>query len=161
MAYQVYITVTGTKQGAFKGGVMEKGREGKIKAIAVSYGVSIPRDNASGLAVGKRVQKPVSFSLEWDICSPLFFNAAFTNETLKSVTIEYYGTGRDGLAKVDHTVVLTNASISDITESYAAVVNGVADGRDIQTVTVTFQKIAITSNTGNTTAVDDWNSSSV
>ena len=57
--------------------------------------------------------------------------------------------------------MLTNASISDITESYAAVVNGVADGRDIQTVTVTFQKIAITSNTGNTTATDDWNSPSV
>jgi len=157
MGYQVYISVAGVRQGAFKGGVMEKGREGKIKAIAVNYGVAIPKDPASGLATGRRQQKPLSFSLEWDICSPQFFAAAYTNEILKTVTIEYYGTGRDGLTKVDHTVVLTNASISDVTESYAAVVNGVADGRDVQTVTVTFQKIEITSNTGNTSAVDQVN----
>lgn len=156
MGYQVYITVTGAKQGAFKGGAMEKGREGKIKAIAVSYGVAIPKDASSGLPTGRRQHKPLSFSLEWDICSPQFFSAAFTNEALKNVTIEYYGTGRDGLSKVDHTIVLTNANITEATESYAAIVNGVADGRDIQTVTVTYQRIEITSNTGNTSAIDEW-----
>jgi len=156
MTYQVYITVTGSKQGAFKGGSTQKGREGKIHAAAVNYGVTIPRDNNSGLATGKRIQKPVAFSIEWDSCSPLFFSAAYANETLTSVLIEYFAAGKDGLEKLDHTVKLKNASISDITESYATAINGIADGRDLQTVSMTFQSIEITSNVSNSTAIDDW-----
>lgn len=156
MAYQVYVTVTGAKQGVFKGGSTQKVLEGKISAIAVSYGATVPRDTGTGLATGKRVQKPVTISLVWDICSPQFFSAAYTNETLTSVLIEYYAAGEDGIIKVDHTVKLTNASISEITESYAAMTNGTADGRDIQTVALTFQSIEVTSNVSKLTAVDEW-----
>ena len=155
MAYEVYITVTGAKQGKFKGGVTQKGREGKIRAIAVTYGVHTPRDPASGLPTGRHQEKPVTFALEWDTSSPQFFAAAFANESLSTVVIEYYATGRSGVSKVDHTVTLKNANIADITQSYAAKVNGVVDGRDIQTVSVTFQKIEISSTNG-TTAADDW-----
>ena len=155
MAYEVLITVTGAKQGKFKGGVTQKGREGKIRAIAVTYGVSSPRDPASGLATGRHHEKPVTFSLEWDTSAPQFFAAAFSNETLSTVVIEYYANARSGVSKVDHTVTLKNASITDITERYAAKVDGVVDGRDIQTVSVTFQKIEISSSNG-TTAADDW-----
>jgi type VI secretion system secreted protein Hcp len=156
MAYQVYVTVTGAKQGAFKGGCTQKDLEGKIKAIAVSYGATIPRDTGTGLATGKRVQKPVTISLAWDVCSPQFFSAAYTNETLTSVLIEYYVTGEDCVSTIDHTVTLKNASISEITESYAAMTNGTADGRDMQTVALTFQSIEVTSSVSKLTAVDEW-----
>lgn len=157
MAYQVYVTVTGAKQGVFKGSSTQKGREGKIHAIAVSYGVAVPRDASSGLATGKRVEKPVTFSLEWDGCSPQFFAAAYTNENLTSVLFEYFSTGRDGIEKVDHTVKISMANIIDITQSYAATqLDGKADGRDIQTVSLAFQTIEISSNVSGLTAVDDW-----
>jgi type VI secretion system secreted protein Hcp len=157
MAYQVYITVTGAKQGVFKGGSTQKGREGKIHAIAASYGVVVPRDAISGLATGKRVEKPITFSLEWDGCSPQFFAAAYTNESLTSVLFEYFSAGKDGIEKLDHTVKLSKASIIDINESYAANrPDGGADGRDIQTVSLAFQTIEVTSNISGMTAVDDW-----
>jgi type VI secretion system secreted protein Hcp len=157
MPYQVYATVTAAKQGVFKGDSTQKGREGKIRVIAVSYGVVSPRDPASGLATGKRTQQPLVFSLNWDGCSPQFFSAAYTNENLTTVLFEYYGTDKTGMERLDHTVKLTNASIAEIREAYAATTpTGTPDGNDVQTVSLTFQKIEITNTVGSITAVDDW-----
>jgi len=156
MAYQVYVTVTGTKQGVFKGESTQKGREGKIQALAVSYGVTVPRDIASGQASGKRTEQPLVFSKNWGASSPQFFAAAYANEALSSVLIEYYAQSADGSVKVDHTVKLTNASIVSVLDSFAETnATGAADGRDIDTITLTFQKIEITSNSGGTSAIDE------
>jgi type VI secretion system secreted protein Hcp len=157
MAYQVYATVTAAKQGVFKGSVTQKGHEGKIRVTAISYGVVCPRDPASGLATGKRVEQPVVFSLNWDSCSPQFFSAAYSNENLATVLFEYFGADKTGLERLDHTVKLTNASIAEIHEAYAAMTDtGTADGNDVQTVSLTFQKIEITNTVGGITAIDDW-----
>ena len=72
MPYQVFATVTGAKQGAFKGESTQKGREGKIAITSISYGVTIPRDATSGLATGRRIQHPVIFSKHWGVSSPQF-----------------------------------------------------------------------------------------
>jgi len=157
MPYQVFATVTGVKQGAFKGESTQKGREGKIAVTSISYGVTIPRDATSGLATGRRIQHPVIFSKHWGVSSPQFFAAAFQNEILKSVLFEYYSQAPDGSVKVDHTVKLTNATIAEVDEAFASVTPmGAVDNNDVQTISLTFQKIEITSNAGGTTAIDDW-----
>ncbi|MBS1801104.1 MAG: type VI secretion system tube protein Hcp [Acidobacteria bacterium] len=157
MAYQVYATVTAAKQGVFKGDSTQKGHEGKIKIDSVSYGVVSPRDAASGLATGKRVEQPVVFSLNWNACSPQFFGAAYSNENLTTVLFEYFSSDKTGVERLDHTVKLTNASIAEIREAYAAMTpTGAVDGNDVQTVSLTFQKIEITNTVGGITAVDDW-----
>jgi type VI secretion system secreted protein Hcp len=156
MTYQVYATVTGAKQGVFKGSSTQKGREGKIRVASVNYGVSIPHDASSVLATGRRMQQPVSFSLEWDSSSTQFFSAAFANETLTSVLFEYFGTNSKGIEALDHTVKLTNASMTAVQEAYASTtLPGAADGKDMQTVTLSFQKIEITNSVTGGSAIDE------
>ena len=111
MATQIFATVTGTKQGAFKGESLQKGREGKIPGVGFQYGVVSPHDIASGQVTGKRQQKPVVFTKEWGASSPEFYAAAYTNEVLSTVLFEFYSTSPTGTVVVDHTIRLTNATI--------------------------------------------------
>jgi type VI secretion system secreted protein Hcp len=158
MAYQVYATVTGSKQGAFKGASTLKGREGRIHVLSMNYGVASPRDSATGLATGRHTEQPLTFSLYWENCSPQFFTAAFTNEALTSVLFEYYSLEvKTAVETLTHTVKLTNASVASVQESFASTTPaGQTDGSDVQTVTLTFQKIEITNTAGSITAIDDW-----
>jgi type VI secretion system secreted protein Hcp len=55
MALMAYLMLKGQKQGAIKGGITGKGREGAIGAIAVSHSIVSPRDPQSGLPTGKRM----------------------------------------------------------------------------------------------------------
>jgi type VI secretion system secreted protein Hcp len=54
MSIIAYLTLTGAKQGAIKGGVTAKGREGTIAVAAVSHEITTPVDQATGAATGKR-----------------------------------------------------------------------------------------------------------
>lgn len=157
MAYQVYATVTGTKQGVFKGGSSQRGHEGKIHVTAVSYGVTVPHDAASWHLAGKLLEQPLTFSMLWEECSPQFFAAAYTNEMLSAVQLDYFVQDNTGIEKLSHTLKLTNAVVVDIKEAYASIAaDGVTvDGKDVQTVSLTFQKIEIASTLGGASAEDD------
>ena len=74
MSLNSYISkVVGEKQGAFKGGAIQKGAEPAPAAPAKApvkakdakpvdaFEVSSPRDAASGLPTGKRTHKPIRF----------------------------------------------------------------------------------------------------
>ena len=159
MPIQIFATVTGAKQGAFKGEATQKGREGKIPGVGFSYGLAIPRDAASGQATGKRMHRPVVFTKEWGASSPQFYAAAFSNELLSSVLFEFFATAANGTQIVDHTIKLTNAIIVESDQSLVLPQSGgpVIDSRDLHVISFTFQKIEITSLTGGTSAADNWN----
>lgn len=158
MASQFFATVTGAKQGAFKGESTQKGREGKIPGVAFAYGVVSPRDIASGQASGKRQHKPIVFTKEWGASSPQFYTAAYANEVLSTVLFEFYSVSPTGTQVVDHTIKLTNAVIIEIEQSLNLPQQGgpVIDSRELQAISFTFQKIEITSVTGGTSAMDSW-----
>ena len=158
MPLQFFATVTGAKQGAFKGESTQKGREGKIPGVGFSYGLAIPRDATSGQATGKRMHRPVVFTKEWGASSPQFYAAAFTNELLTSVVFEFYATAANGIQILDHKITLTNAIIVESDQSLLLPQSGgpVIDSRDLHVVSFTFQKIEITSLTGGTSAIDSW-----
>jgi type VI secretion system secreted protein Hcp len=159
MATQIFATVTGAKQGVFKGESVQKGREGKIPGVGFAYGVVSPRDPATGQSSGKRQHKPVIFTKEWGASSPLFYIAAYNNEALSTVLFEFYSTSPTGTQVVDHTIKLTNATIIEVDQSLDLPQSGgpVIDSRELQVISFTFQKIEITSVTGGTSATDDWN----
>ncbi len=90
MVTQFFVTVTGAKQGDFKGESTQKSHEGKIQGVAFSYGVLSPRDGTSGLPTGKRQHQPVVFSKEWGASSPQFYQAIYTNESLPTVLFEFF-----------------------------------------------------------------------
>ena len=158
MAVQIYATVTGSKQGAFKGETTQKGREGKIPGVALTYGVISPRDPASGLPTGKRQHQPVVFTKEWGASSPQFYVAIFNNETLTTVLFEFFTTDPKGIERVDHTIKLTNVTLSAVQQSVRLPQQGgpIIDSRELQEISFIFQKIDITSVTGGTEAIDDW-----
>lgn len=158
MAVQIYATFKGVKQGDFRGDSTEKGREGMILGVGFSYGVISPRDSTSGLPTGKRQEQPIVFTKEWSVSSPQFYTAAYTNETLSSVVFNFYSPDKTGLSQLTHTIKLTNASIASIRQSVHLGQAGgpVIDTRELQEITLTFQKIDITSLPNGFEASDDW-----
>jgi len=159
MAVTFYATVIGARQGTFKPEGPQGGLgKGKIPGIDFAYGVEVPHDAATGGVSGKRQHRPVVLTKEWGASSPQFYQAAFTNEVLTSVTFEFIAVDTSGKEKIDHTIKLTNATIGSVEQSLQ---NGQAggplvDSRDLQSISFYFQKIDIASISGGTEAMDDW-----
>ncbi|HEY6414521.1 MAG TPA: type VI secretion system tube protein TssD [Edaphobacter sp.] len=158
MAVQIYASFKGAKQGDFRGDSTEKGREGMIIGVGFSYGVISPRDAVSGLPTGKRQEQPIVFTKEWSVCSPQFYLAAYTNETLPSVAFNFYSPDKAALLQLTHTIKLTNATIISVKQSVHLPQSSgpVIDSRELQEITLTFQKIDITSLPNGFEAIDDW-----
>ena len=114
MAYEAYVIIEGTKQGKFKGESPREAHKEKIAILGFNYEITSPRDIASGQASGKRQHKPITFIKEWGASSPQIFQALTTNEVLKKVSMEFFRTTADGMEEVYHTIVLTNATVSNI-----------------------------------------------
>jgi type VI secretion system secreted protein Hcp len=161
-AQQVFCKITGQKSGPIAGDTTIKGLEGTIPALALSEGVSSPRDPASGLPTGKRVHKPFVIVKQLDRASPLLFMAAVTNENLTSVDCSIYR--RTGGRLPYFRIKLDNAVIS----SYD--IHAREDGdndRDIdtvrgaslgthETIQFVFQRITLEDTVSGTVAQDDW-----
>jgi type VI secretion system secreted protein Hcp len=146
----LYLTVVGRKQGTFKGdGLTSRLHLDQMLASAFDYGLTSPRDPATGLATGKRQHKPVVITKEWGPSMPQFLQAAATNEQLTKVTMEFWDTDRTGVQRLHFVVTLTNASISEIKQHLAS---------DLLTedLSFTFQKITVEDKIGKTTFTDNW-----
>lgn len=155
------VTVEGTKQGVFKGSAGARGlTAGKIEGVAFHYAVKSPRDAASGMASGKRMHSPVVFTKAVDASSPQLFQALTTNESLKSVVFEFYGSEGKGMETTIYTVRLVNAFVSEWKQYAGDTIDGgrvtSTDGSTLEDVSLNFQKIEIEHKAGKTMAVDDW-----
>jgi len=158
MAETFYVTIKGQKQGAIKGDVTQKGREGTIPGLALSHDVVSPRDAASGLPTGKRMHKPLTITTPWGSATPKLFTALFTNENLTSVNMRFWRPAATGGTEIQFmTIDLTNASISDIQSQVPDVRDpALAKYEEYHEISFTYQKIQITYTDGAITATDDW-----
>lgn len=134
------LTIEGTRQGVFPGG--------GIAGLKFSYEIKSSRDAASGQASGRRQHSPVVVTKAVGTASPQIFQAATTNETLKSVVVNLPG-GEEG----GYTIKLTNATVSDI-KQYTEVLDG--QTRVLEDVSFTFQRIEVQDPGTSSMAVDDW-----
>jgi type VI secretion system secreted protein Hcp len=148
------VTITGAKQGVFKGESTKANEKDKIPVLDFGYEVISPRDPTSGLPSGKRQHRPVTFVKAWGAATPQIFAALVNNETLKTVLFEFTRVDQTGKEAVFQTVALVNASVSGLKEYTEANARGGSD--DLDLVSLTFQRITITNNDGGTTATDDW-----
>ena len=147
----VEMKVVGNKTGTFKGDSIQKGHEDQILVSGYLFQLDSPRDPASGQATGRRIYQPIRVTHSLDAASPQFLNAAATNETLKSVVINFYETSHAGTLTNFYRVTLTNAEISSV-KHYTSGDTVLEDDSFV------FQKIEEQHLTGGTSFNDDWRS---
>jgi type VI secretion system secreted protein Hcp len=154
MSTTAYLTLTAKAQGAIKGNVTAKGREGAIALLAVAYEISVPRDPATGLPSGKRQHKPIVVTKAVDETSPSLIKALVTNEVLTTVKIDFWRTAPETAAPY-FSIMLTNAVVSDVTLK-SSTDEATNETEQLQFV---YQKIVWTWTASGTSAQDDWNTS--
>ncbi len=161
-----FISVEGSQQGMIKGDCKEKGREGKIAGYGYTYNIVSPRDPQSGLPTGRRVQNGITITKTIGISTPKLFQALNSNEVLKNVTIEFWGSTMNaasgsGMETKYYTIKLTNASISRINQfgGSSAVEKNLKTDQAMEEVTFTYQKLEMEGSEGGvtTSAMEDWN----
>lgn len=154
MTLQFYATVTGSRQGAFNGETLSTKLPNKIPGVAFSYAVL----EAEGTGTARPRQQPVLFTKLWGASSPQFYEAAYTGEVLSSVLFEFYLPLSDGVESLDHTILLTNATVSLSRQSvHAGQHDGpLIDTRYLHEIAFRFEKIEIVSLTGHTEAHGQW-----
>jgi len=114
MAETVFMTVKGAKQGDFKGGATQKGKEGAMQCTGFQSQLLVPRDNATGRASGRLQIDPVKCVKRIDRASPLFVNALLTNEVLTEVTFSFSQPSPAGAEAVVYTMGLKNATVAGV-----------------------------------------------
>lgn len=145
----IEMKVTGQKTGVFKGDSLQKGHTDQIVLSTYSFGITSPRDPASGQATGRRQFQPVTVTKQMNQSSPLFMNAVDTNENLKSVVINFYETTRTGTEVNFYRVTLTNANISEAKQF--------TDGATVsEQISFVYQRIEQDSLTGHTSWIGDF-----
>jgi type VI secretion system secreted protein Hcp len=154
-----YVTVQGSRQGQLKGSAMGPGRQGQIECIGFTYSVQSPRDANSGLPTGKIERMPVTIVKYLDGASPQLLQAAYANEDLKTVTIEFTRKGMDGRMAVFQTIRLTNATISKLSQfgGVSSPDKLIPNNLPMEEISFTYQKIEIDNTESKTSATDNWN----
>jgi type VI secretion system secreted protein Hcp len=114
-------------------------RGGVAPVLSFSFGVQSPRDVATGQASGKRQHDPIVIVREVDSASPLLLRG------LNLGTIKL-ATGAD-------TYILTGVSV---VSAKNFVIQGSVDRRELEQISITFQKIVYSNLPGKTSATDDW-----
>lgn len=149
-AGDILVSVTGAKQGKFKGEGMRKGTESKVIASFISYELKTSRDVASGMASGKRQHTPICIRKPLGAASPQLITALATNEVLTSAMFEILVPGPRGDEIVGQVMTIANASVA----SYKLFTP--AEGKPEQEeICFVFQRIDIDNKLGGTSAVDD------
>jgi len=159
---RAYVKIVGKTQGTFKGEATRVAGSNYINAYRFIYGATTPRDPSTGLPTGKRQYQPVTITKEIDATSPQIFQALATNETLTTVTIEFLTSSTDGKELTYYVVTLKNATVSEVHQHMDQVTATPAGTSDVpieplEDVSFTFEQIEVTSNVGQTTAADSWN----
>jgi type VI secretion system secreted protein Hcp len=167
MAYEFYVTIEGTKQGAFKGESPREAHKEKIPGLAYRHEIKSPRDVATGQASGKRQHGPITISKEWGAASPQIMQALVTNEVMKSVLFEFIKTNPESTKEeVYFQIRLTNATISNVRYTTGGGGDGASAGSakhlaaydtmELEEVSFTYQAIDMEHCWQHTSASDDW-----
>ena len=123
---------------------------GQSASMAAAAGPATSARGASGgRAAMRRVNEPVVIVRNLDESSPFFVKAGASGETLTSVVFEFTRAKGSG-TEVYQTVRLTNATVSSV-----KTING--NGRPMEEVSFTFQKIAYENKDGAAAAPATWN----
>jgi type VI secretion system secreted protein Hcp len=167
MAFQLHVSIKGSKQGQFKGeGTQARRKDKWIPSLGFEYEIKTPRDIATGQPSGKRQHSPITIVKEWGAATPQIFTALVNNEVLSEVLFEFVKTNQNGEEYVFHKIKLTDGSVSHIKQftgsdasaegATTAKHGGAGKMFEMEAVSFTFHKIEVENVDGKTSAMDDW-----
>ena len=156
MAFQGFVAVKGAKQGQFKGESTGAGQSDLIPILNFQNQVSVPIDQATGAASGKRQHSPVVITKQWGAASPQFFQALVTSEILQTVSITFSRRNSVGIEETFFTIVLTNAAVQAMRQFVGTAPGLTDDTNTLDQISLTYQRIVITDTIAKTSVTDDW-----
>lgn len=80
MPYKCTAKITGKKQGALKGGSRIPGTEGQCEVFHLATAIELPVNQATGVASGQAVHRPIGMKLMFDAAYPQLMQAIQTAE---------------------------------------------------------------------------------
>lgn len=152
MAANAHISINGHNQGQFAGDGGDPKNKNRILINSFSMSAASPHDPATGRTLGKRQWKPLVIQKLWSAASVQIYQALASNETLTSVLIEFV-TVSQGAEQLDHSIILTNASIAEVSELPSSTQSPI--GNELEEISFIFQKIEIKDKSGKT-FLDNW-----
>lgn len=112
--------------------------EAGFRVESYSFGVTQPRDHASGQATGKRQHKPFTFTKPIDSSSPILYKKLLANEAIPEVLLRVSEPG----TKNSLTIKLTNASLMQIEQKYG----NEGNQNLVEEISFVYEKIEMTFN---------------
>jgi type VI secretion system secreted protein Hcp len=167
MAFEAYVKVTFTNQGASKGESPRPSHNQEIPVLKIDYQSEAPRDVSTGKNKGKRYHRPLTFLKEWGQSDPQFLAALWTNEVLTKVTFTFWQKDANGADQQKTQIDLTNAYVvksrmytgdANADSSSAATAKNASeyDTMELHEISLSFDKIEIQDMLGKTMASDSW-----
>jgi type VI secretion system secreted protein Hcp len=114
-AVDMFVKITGRKQGVIKGESEDAKHIGEIDAESYHWGV-VQGFSTNGLPTGKRQYGKFTFVMRSQIATPKLLSACATNESLTEVLITCRKAGGTQQEYIKWT--LTNASVAEVNSGY-------------------------------------------
>jgi type VI secretion system Hcp family effector len=149
-ADQIYVTVNGTQQGVMKGESTHVA--GKMEALKFGFLVTQP-GGATGASTGRPQHGVVRITKIVGSSSPQLLQALMMNELMKSVTIDFVATTREGAQKLAYNITLSNAKVINIEQSTEP--DGAGGIRAIEEISFFFTRMDVNNLAGDASAIDD------
>jgi type VI secretion system secreted protein Hcp len=148
----VYLVIDG-----IPGEVVQKGREGWVRALAFNHEIVSPRDPATGLASGRRQHQPLRVVIPHDKSLPPLMQALVLNKPILKITVNFFRPNASGVDELYMKYDLTNVSVSSMRPWMPNTrdPNTLDFGAQVE-VAFTYQRIAWTFINGGITADDTW-----
>jgi type VI secretion system secreted protein Hcp len=159
MAYEFYISITGTKTGKFKGESTRTKYAEQMEGFYFESSIGSPRDPLTGQASGRRRHAPVLIRKRVGASTPLIAKALCTNEVLTSVEFSFVRTAPDGTEKIFFKVTLSDATVASAKLLVPDSSQEESRQEFYEEVSFTFQKIEWNNLDAKSVAIDDWNAS--
>lgn len=134
-------------------------RSGTIECIDFSYGVTTPREPATGALTGRRQHRPVKIRKRIDKTTPVLLKALCRNEKVEKAVFNFYRPSPDGSGDEEmfYSIELTEGYVDSIEQvSNDAMMSGVEAPPVTELVSFVFRNITWTYTNGGVTHTDSW-----
>ena len=145
-SFELFVTITGAKQGQFKGESVQKGFEKTIPAFNFTMAIHIV-PGTGGPGSGKRQTDPITITKHVGAASPQIIQAIATNESLTTVLFQFYQ-NQKGTLVLHHQVKLMDAHFTDF-KQYLPQQNG----PEFEDLAFSYQRLEYTQD-GSTVTID-------